>query len=172
MMTESLADRRLSRRSMLKSSLLFGAGLAIAPAVASCATPTGRPGPTTISLGLNRALNTLDNKLLQYDAALTVQRAVRQALTEIDADLKPRLVLADQFRLVDPTTWYVRLRPGIRYSDGSPVEVRDVATALSMYSQVNGSFVAGFFPSGPLWSRSTTPASRCARRGPCRCSTT
>ena len=101
-MTDWLSDRRFSRRSMLRSSILLGAGLAIAPSVVSCATPTGRPGPTTVSLGLNRALNTLDNKLLQYDAAVTVQRAVRQGLTEIDANLKPRLVLADQFRLVDP----------------------------------------------------------------------
>jgi len=148
-MTESLFDRRMSRRSMLRSGILLGAGLAIAPSVVSCATPTGRPGPTTVSLGLNRALNTLDNKLLQYDAALTVQRAVRQGLTEIDANLKPRLVLADQFRLVDPTRWYVRLRPGICYSDGSPVQVQDVATALSMYSQVDGSFVTAFFPEWP-----------------------
>ena len=145
-MTDWLSDRRFSRRSMLRSSILLGAGLAIAPSVVSCATPTGRPGPTTVSLGLNRALNTLDNKLMQYDAAVTVQRAVRQGLTEIDANLKPRLVLADQFRLVDPTSWYVHLRPGICYSDGSPVQVQDVATALSMYSQVDGSFVAGFFP--------------------------
>lgn len=148
-MTKSLSDRRMSRRSMLRSGLLLGAGLTIAPTVVSCATPTGRPGPTTISLGLNRALNTLDNKLLQYDGALTVQRGVRQALTEIDANLKPRLVLADQFRLVDPTSWYVRFRPGIRYSDGTPVQVQDVATALSMYSQVDGSFVATFFPEWP-----------------------
>lgn len=148
-MTESLLDRRLSRRSMLRSGLLLSAGLAVAPAVVSCATPTGRPGPGAISLGLNRALNTLDNKLLQYDAALTVQRAVRQALTEIDADLKPRLVLADEFRLIEPTRWFVRLRPGIRYSDGSPVQVADVATALAMYPRVNGSFVGGFFPEWP-----------------------
>ncbi|TRW87967.1 ABC transporter substrate-binding protein [Mycolicibacterium sp. 018/SC-01/001] len=148
-MTEQLFERRLSRRSMLRSGLFLGAGLALAPSIVSCATPTGRPGPTTVSLGLNRALNTLDNKLLQYDAALTVQRAVRQALTEIDANLKPRLVLADQFRLVEPTRWYVRLRQGIRYSDMSPVRVEDVATALSMYSQVDGSFVATFFPEWP-----------------------
>lgn len=148
-MTDPLRDRRFSRRSLLRSGLLLGAGLAVAPSIVSCATPTGRPGPTTISLGLNRALNTLDNKLLQYDAALTVQRGVRQALTEIDANLKPRLVLADQFRLVEPTRWYVRLRPGIRYSDGSPVRVDDVATALKMYAQVSGSFVGGFFPEWP-----------------------
>jgi len=148
MVTKPVLHQPFSRRSLLRSSLLLGAGLAVGSA-AACATPTGRPGPTTVSLALNRSLVTLDNKLLQYDAALTVQRAVRQALTEIDKSLKPRLVLADAFQLRTPTQWYVHLRPGIRYSDGSPVQVEDVATALKMYSQVNGSFVGGFFPEWP-----------------------
>ncbi len=102
-----------------------------------------------MSLGLNRSLVSLDNKLNQFDAAVTVQRGVRQALTEIDKDLRTRLVLADQFKLTSPTQWYVHLRPGIRYSDGSPVAVEDVATALKMYSEVDGSFVAAFFPEFP-----------------------
>lgn len=171
-MTESLFDRRFSRRSMLRSGILLGAGLAIAPSVVSCATPTGRPGRTAVSLGLNRALNTLDNKLLQYDAALTVQRAVRQGLTEIDADLKPRLVLADQFRLVDPTSWYVHLRPGICYSDGSPVQVQDVATALSMYSRSTDPSSGASSRNGPPSNPSTTSVSPCVPSGPFRCSTT
>lgn len=148
MVTKPILHQPFSRRSLLRSSLLLGAGLAVGSA-AACATPTGRPGPTTVSLALNRSLVTLDNKLLQYDAALTVQRAVRQALTEIDKNLKPRLVLADTFQMRTPTQWFVHLRPGIRYSDGSPVQVDDVATALKMYSQVSGSFVGGFFPEWP-----------------------
>src|SRR6266550_2489118 len=102
-----------------------------------------------MSLALNRSLVSLDNKLNQFDAAVTVQRGVRQALTEINQSLRPRLVLADQFRLTSPTQWYVRLRPGVRYSDGSPVQVEDIATALKLYSEVDGSFVAGFFPEFP-----------------------
>lgn len=149
MMTRTIADQPFSRRSLLRSSLLVGAGLAVGSALSSCATPTGRPGPTAISLAMNRSMTTLDNKLLQYDAALTVQRAVRQALIEIDEHLRPQLVLAEEFRLVSPTQWFVRLRRGIRYSDGSPVQVEDVATALDMYSQVHGGFVGGFFPEWP-----------------------
>jgi ABC-type transport system substrate-binding protein len=146
--TKPLFEQQFSRRTMLRSSLLLGAGLA-AGSAAGCATPTGTPGPTTVSLALNRSLVSLDNKLNQFDAALTVQRGVRQALTEIDQNLRPRLVLADQFKLTAPTQWYVRLRPGVRYSDGSPVRVDDVATAMKMYSEVDGSFVAGFFPEFP-----------------------
>ncbi|MEU0497579.1 ABC transporter substrate-binding protein [Mycobacterium sp. NPDC006124] len=148
MVTKPILAQPFSRRTLFRSSLLLGAGLAVGTA-AGCATPTGRPGPTTVSLALNRSLVTLDNKLLQYDAALTVQRAVRQGLTEIDQNLKPRLVLADVFELRSPTQWFVHLRPGIRYSDGSPVRVEDVATALKMYSQVSGSFVGTFFPEWP-----------------------
>jgi peptide/nickel transport system substrate-binding protein len=148
-MTKPVLHQPLSRRTLLRSSVLLGAGLAVGSAAVGCATPTGRPGPTTVSLALNRSLVTLDNKLLQYDAAVTVQRAVRQALTAIDQDLRVQLVLADQFRLISPTQWFVHLRPGIRYSDGSPVRVEDVATALKMYSEVDGSFVAGFFPEWP-----------------------
>lgn len=148
-MTGSALHTPLSRRTLLRSSLLLGAGLAVGSGVVGCATPTGTPGPTTVSLALNRSIASLDNKLLQYDAVLTVQRAVREALTEIDAKLKPRMVLAEEFRMTSPTQWFVRLRRGIRYSDNSPVQVTDVATALKMYSQVNGSFVAGFFPEWP-----------------------
>lgn len=151
-MTKSILDQQFSRRTLLRSSLFAGAGLAFGAAagsLAGCATPTGTPGPTTMSLGLNRSLVSLDNKLNQFDAALTVQRGVRQALTEINHDLRPQLVLADQFKLTSPTQWYVHLRPGVRYSDGSPVRVEDVATALKMYSEVDGSFVAGFFPEFP-----------------------
>ncbi len=147
-MTNSLFEQRFSRRTLLRSGLLLGAGLTFGSA-AGCATPTGTPGPKTVSLALNRSLVSLDNKLNQFDAALTVQRGVRQALTEIDRDLRPQLVLADRFELVAPTQWFVHLRPGIRYSDSTPVQVQDVATALQMYSQVDGSFVGGFFPEWP-----------------------
>ncbi len=116
---------------------------------AGCATPTGTPGPTTVGLGLNRSLVSLDNKLNQFDAALTVQRARPPGTDRDRAEPQPRLVLADQFKLVPPTQWYVHLRPGVRYSDGSPVRVEDVATALKMYSEVDGSFVATFFPEWP-----------------------
>ncbi|MBY6435661.1 ABC transporter substrate-binding protein [Rhodococcus kroppenstedtii] len=148
-MTDSLLHQRFSRRNLMRGGLLLGGGVLLGGAATGCATPTGTPGPTTVSLALNRSLVSLDNKLNQFDAALTVQRGVRQALTEIDANLKPQLVLADRFELVEPTRWFVHLRDGVRYSDGSPVRVEDVATALKMYSEVDGSFVGGFFPEWP-----------------------
>ncbi|MFF7651380.1 ABC transporter substrate-binding protein [Streptomyces sp. NPDC007983] len=138
----------ISRRAMLRLGAGASAGLALAP-LAGCAGPTGGPGPGAISLGLNRSLVSLDNKLNQFDAAVTVQRAVRQGLTRMGKGLLPELVLADRFEMTEPTRWTVRLRDGVRYSDGSPVTVKDVATALKMYWGVNGSFIVGLFPERP-----------------------
>ncbi|MEK0154743.1 ABC transporter substrate-binding protein [Arthrobacter oryzae] len=138
----------ISRRRLLQfgaaAGFLLGTG-----SLAGCAGPTGLPGPSTLTLALNRSLVSLDNKLNQFDAAVTVQRSVRQGLTAIGPETKPVLVLADRFEMTGPTEWTVRLRDGIRYSDGSPVKIEDVASALKMYQQVQGSFVAGFFPEFP-----------------------
>ncbi|WP_129766424.1 ABC transporter substrate-binding protein [Streptomyces sp. L-9-10] len=142
------AHEGFGRRTLLRWGAAGGAGVALGP-LAACAGPTGAPGPGTLTLGLNRSLVSLDNKLNQFDAAVTVQRAVRQALTRIGPGMKPQLVLADRFEMAGPTAWTVRLRDGVCYSDGSPVTVEDVATALGMYGKVNGSFLLGLFPELP-----------------------
>ncbi|WP_431904566.1 ABC transporter substrate-binding protein [Amycolatopsis thermoflava] len=142
----------VSRRSLLRAGLAAGAGAALAP-LAACAGPVGAASPGSLTLGLNRSLVSLDNKLNQFDAALTVQRAVRQALTRIDPRMQARLVLAERFEQTAPTQWSVRLRAGARYSDGSPVTTDDVATALRMYGEVNGSFVLNLFPELPTVSK-------------------
>jgi peptide/nickel transport system substrate-binding protein len=138
----------MSRRSLLRAGLALGAGAAVAP-LAACAGPVGAASPGSLTLGLNRSLVSLDNKLNQFDAAVTVQRGVRQALTRIDRNMTARLILAERFEQTAPTQWTVRLRQEAHYSDGSPVVSADVATALEMYSQVNGSFLVGLFPELP-----------------------
>jgi len=148
-MTAVRPGRELSRRSFFRLGGAVGAALALGPTLSACAGPTGAAGPGTMTLALNRSLVSLDNKLNQFDAAVTVQRAVRQGLTRIGPDLSPELVLAESFELTGDTRWTVRLRDGVRYSDGSPVTVDDVRTALEMYQQVQGSFLAGFFPEWP-----------------------
>ncbi len=151
-MTRFGSGAALSRRSLLRAGLAVGAGAALAP-LAACAGPVGAASPGSLTLGLNRSLVSLDNKLNQFDAAVTVQRGVRQALTRIDTKLKAKLVLAERFERTAPTQWSVRLRPDVHYSDGSPVTVEDVATALRMYGQVNGSFLLGLFPELPTVSK-------------------
>src|SRR6476661_5484836 len=157
-----LPAREVSRRSILKFASLAGAGALFAPALAACAGPktattasTAGAGAAggTLSIVLNRNLVSLDNKLNQYDAAVTVQRAVREALTKIGDDLKPQLVLAESFEQTKPTVWTVKLRSGIHYSDKSPVTVEDVETALKLYFQVPAGYVTSQFPEQPTFTK-------------------
>lgn len=150
-MTRIGSGAPLSRRSLLRAGLAVGAGAALAP-LAACAGPVGAASPGSLTLGLNRSLVSLDNKLNQFDAAVTVQRGVRQALTRIDRTMTAKPVLAERFEQTAPTQWTVRLHKDARYSDGSPVTTKDVATALEMYGQVNGSFILGLFPELPTVS--------------------
>jgi peptide/nickel transport system substrate-binding protein len=148
MSTSRLRTSALSRRSFIQLGGLAG-GAVLLGYTAACAGPTGKPSSDTLVLALNRSLVSLDNKLNQFDAAVTAQRGVRQALTRIGNDLKPQLVLADRFEPTSDTEWTVRLREGVRYSDGSPIEIDDLRVAMEMYQQVSGSFVAPQFPEWP-----------------------
>jgi len=152
----ALSERSYPRRSILRWGAAAGAAAIFAPTLTGCVGPAatggalGAGGATTLTLALNRSLVSLDNKLNQFDAAVSVQRAVRQALTEIGPDLTPHMVLAEKFELTGPTQWTVKLRDDIKYSDGTAVQVEDVAKALEMYSQVEGSFLAPQFPEWPV----------------------
>ncbi|MGO4600338.1 ABC transporter substrate-binding protein [Terrabacter sp. 2YAF2] len=157
-----LPAREVSRRSILKFASLAGAGALFAPALAACAGPKSANSASTagagaaggtLSIVLNRNLVSLDNKLNQYDAAVTVQRAVREALTKIGDDLKPELVLAESFEQTKPTVWTVKLRSDVHYSDKSPVTVEDVETALKLYFEVKAGYVASQFPEQPTFTK-------------------
>lgn len=142
----------LGRRDVLRLGGALGAGVGLSGLLGACATPTGKStgsGGGTLTLAFNRALPTLDNKLNQYDAQVTVERAVHQALTRIGPGMKVEKVLAESFELTKPTEWTVRLRQGAAYSDGSPVKAEDVATALRTYEQTSAGFVAQQFSEMP-----------------------
>jgi peptide/nickel transport system substrate-binding protein len=157
---EVVAEGGVSRRSILQLAAFLGAGTLLGPTLVACAGPqsTGGGSGTSgtggkLSITLNRNLVSLDNKLNQYDAAVTVQRAVRQALTRIGLDLKPELVLAKSFEQTSPTVWTVALRDDIHYSDKSPVTVADVETAIKLYFQVKAGYVASQFPEQPAFTK-------------------
>src|SRR5687768_15990909 len=135
----------ISRRRLLQfgaaAGFLLGTG-----SLAGCDGPTGLPGPSTLTQALKRSLVSLGNKRNQFDAAVTVKRAVRQGLTAIGPETKPVLVLVVRFEMTSRAQWTVRLCDGVRYSEGNVVTADDVATALKMYQQVQGSYVGRFVP--------------------------
>lgn len=142
-----------ARRDVLRMGGFLGTGVGLSYVLGGCLSPSGggssSTGKRSLTLAFNRSLPTLDNKLNQYDAQVTVERAVHQALTRIGPSLRLENVLAESFEMTKPTVWTVRLRQGAAYSDGTPVKPQDVATALTMYQKTPASYVATQFSEMP-----------------------
>jgi peptide/nickel transport system substrate-binding protein len=68
-------------------------------------------------------------------------RQVYETLVTFDADLKLVPGLAMAWRLVDPTTWEIELRPNVRFHDGTPFTARDVVFS---FRQAKADIPAGF----------------------------
>jgi ABC-type transport system substrate-binding protein len=142
----------VSRRSLLRYTGIAGLAVGGSSLLQACgASPTSNNGNGTqvLNLAFNRDLVTIDNKTNQYDALVTVQQAVRQGLVSLDAEFNLQNVLAESFELTGPTEWTVRLRDGIKYSDGSDLQIDDVSTAIAAYRDTPNGYIATQFPEWP-----------------------
>ena len=95
---------------------------------------------------------TLDPRLAVDAASTRLWRLVFAGLTRVEPDGSVALELAESLTPVEldadgePMAWQVRLRPGLRFHDGSPLEAEDVAcTWRSVADPRLGSPVAGEF---------------------------
>jgi peptide/nickel transport system substrate-binding protein len=61
---------------------------------------------------------------------------VFESLVALDDNLQPVPGLALSWELVDPTTWRVRLRPGVTFHDGSAFDAQDVVHSLARIRKV------------------------------------
>src|ERR1700704_1123577 len=50
-----------------------------------------------------------------------------ESMIRFDAKLRIQASLATQWKLIDPMTWEINLRPGVTFHDGSPLTAGDVA---------------------------------------------
>lgn len=129
------------------SGLLRGwRGASVLAAPASPAAPRVPTGKLTVSL---------PNRIVALDpmGATAAEPAVRTVAAHIfdplvSLDLRTRRyspALAVKWETPDPTTWVFSLRPGARFSDGSPLTARDVKASLERLMTTAGPFV-------PLWA--------------------
>lgn len=117
----------LSRRQALAlgGSLALGAGLSPGPGQAQLAPDTLRAAITGFSV-----LNTLDPARASLLSESYVIWAVFNALLTFDAGMALKGDLAERFEALDATTLAFRLRPGVRFHDGTPLTADDVKFSL------------------------------------------
>ncbi|MGI6238210.1 MAG: ABC transporter substrate-binding protein [Christensenellales bacterium] len=65
---------------------------------------------------------------------LSINALVYEPLFELDAQMRPRAVLADNWTQ-DDKTWQIEIRPGILFHNGIELSAQDVADSYSLYKQ-------------------------------------
>lgn len=106
------------------------APLALVLALAAACAQPAREGEALVVL-LPRDVQELDPRLTGDAYGHKVSRLLFSSLVTLDAEtLGTKLDLAEAIDELDPVTYRVRLRQGLRFSDGSALDARDVVATF------------------------------------------
>ncbi len=124
---------RFSQRTTLLVVVAFCA--------AACAGRTRRTPDDAIVMVSEGPIRDVDPRFSLSSYNTKVSRLVAPGLTSVDQmSLEPKLELAESIEQLDDVTWDVTLRPGLRFSDGTPLTTADVVyTYESTMSEELGS---------------------------------
>lgn len=97
-------------------------------AAAACQRESRRTPKDTLVMVLETTLRDVDPRFALSNHDMKISRLIAPGLTTADTkDLQSVPYLAETIEEVEPLRWRVRLKQGLRFSDGSPVTAVDVA---------------------------------------------
>jgi peptide/nickel transport system substrate-binding protein len=89
-----------------------------APAPAAPAAPA-KPGKTDVTVGMGASVTTLNPHLETTNVLSAMISHMSETLTTQDDNLKLIGQLAESWKAADPQTWEFKLRPNVKFHDGS-----------------------------------------------------
>jgi len=92
-----------------------------------------------LRIGLSSEPSSMDPHFHNLAPNNTISGHVFETLSRFDADAKLLPGLAESWRLIDETTWEIKLRRGIKFHDGSDLTADDVAWSLERPSVIKAS---------------------------------
>lgn len=106
----------MRRRLLCLASLLLASTLAIASARAE----------TVLRVGTGGAFTSIDPHYHNLTPNNVIADTLFSTLVTLDGNFKPVPALAESWKAVDDHTWEFKLRPGVKFSDGTPFTPDDV----------------------------------------------
>ncbi len=121
----------LIRRRTAISGWLVAAGLALAPMLLPQAGYAAASGSITVAIGAEPA-TMLPRSACSYETNFVTDN-VYERLTRRQPDGSVAGWLAESYTQVDPLTWRFKLRPGISFTDGEPLNADAVIATVNYY---------------------------------------
>ncbi len=129
---------RMLRRHLMASAAALAAFATLRPAAAEThASPPARV--TSLVFGRATEQSSIDPHFSQTGPNNATAAGVFERLVSFTAALQLRPCLAVSWTVLDPLTWEVRLRPGVRFHDGTPFTAADVAYSLARVRHIPNS---------------------------------
>ena len=100
------------------------------------AGPALAQAPTTLTMAVGAPITSLDPHYHQLSPNNAAADMIFDKLVDTDAQARNNPGLALEWRPVGPTTWEFKLRPGVRFHNGSEFTAEDVAFTLQRLPNV------------------------------------
>jgi peptide/nickel transport system substrate-binding protein len=105
----------------------------------SLVLPSGAATAAELRIGLSADVTTMDPHFVAAQPNLTVQQHVFDGLVRIDERGRVTPGIAASWSTPDPLTWEIKLRPGVKFHDGSELTAEDVVFSLERPLTIKGS---------------------------------
>ena len=92
--------------------------------------PASAVGAAALRIGLSADVTTMDPHFVAAQPNLTVQEHIFDGLVGIDERGRVVPGIAASWTTPDPLTWEIKLRPGVKFHDGSELTAEDVVFSL------------------------------------------
>lgn len=123
---ESWLEERISRRQMLKTAAALGAASVLMRPIHTYGQSTGTKGGK-VTAAMYVDITTLDPAATVYIPGILILKSVVETLIDMDDQGRARPRLATEWKVSpDGTVWTFRLRDGIRFHDGTPLNAEAV----------------------------------------------
>jgi peptide/nickel transport system substrate-binding protein len=116
-------------RTLLAGLVLCGSGLAADPACQA----------QTLRIGMSAEVTSIDPQWNNSGPNVAVSTHIFEALTLTDKNGRLVPGLATSWRAVDPLTWEIKLREGVKFHDGGDFTAEDVVYSLERPTTLSGS---------------------------------
>jgi peptide/nickel transport system substrate-binding protein len=89
-----------------------------------------------LKIGIKTEPSSLDPQFHTLTPNLQVSAYIFDALVKQDANMKPQPALAVSWKTIDDTTWEFKLRPGVKFQDGSDFTAEDAVFTFKRVPKV------------------------------------